>query len=228
MVDSAQPRSLSVAEIAEAMEACRANARELLEEADILLEACRKARSYTLVHTAFEELAKFFILALAGKRVAQGNSPNWKRFWQRLRNHDSKIAQAEVQLFNIMTENGPHGDQNMAQQNVLLAYGLVPRNASLYVELAPNGRFRKPSDVDWSVGIAAMKDTTARLLRAADEVGSSYGGIESHLRGPNSDRDKERVIKTLQHAIEGLREAGMTEESASGQLEKLWKMSGKA
>src|SRR4051812_46208785 len=96
---------------------------------------------------------------MAAKRVAQSNPPNWKRFWNRIRSHESKIAQAEVRLQYILSLAAEELDDDLAMpgMSILFDRGLLPRNASLYVEPGPDGAFRKPSDIDWSIGVTALK-----------------------------------------------------------------------
>ena len=89
------------------MIACRENARELIADADILTEHGRDARAYALLHTACEELGKFTVLEIGAKGLIAGRAPNWKRFWQRIRSHDSKSAQLEVQLMMLAGILGP-------------------------------------------------------------------------------------------------------------------------
>ena len=91
------------------------DAGELLDEASILLKANRQARAFTLIDSAAEELAKFFIFEIAGKRVANGNPPNWKRFWHRVRNnHDAKIAQIEIRSKYLIECGSVDIDKNLA------------------------------------------------------------------------------------------------------------------
>lgn len=208
-------RGLTITEIASGMVACRANARELLDESDILLRTNHQARAFALGHTAIEELAKFFILELAGKRVAQNNPPNWKRFWKRLRNHDSKIAQTYLRIMQTVPADlieTNHFASAMAGAEMLFKTGLVPRNAGLYVELSPEGGFRQPSTIDWSVGLEALRSVAVSLLRMADGAGLSSDAIEKALRMPAQAGDQVLTGALAIAVLERCREAGISEE----------------
>jgi AbiV family abortive infection protein len=220
-------RPLSVTDIVTAMQACRANARELIEEAELLSEAGRQARAYTLSHTACEELAKFFIFEGAGKRLAQRNQPNWKRFRQRLRGHDSKLAQASVRLRYIMSLSPEDQDESVLSALQLLALGLGPRNSSMYVDVGPNGRFRKPSDIDWHIGLAALGNLASRLLRAADRLGSTDSTIELALHKP-ADKDEQSAIREMiTSTVQDLLASGLSPEDIKAEASKLLKQGGR-
>lgn len=213
-----RPPELSASELAAAMVACRANAHELLHEAELLLSAGRGARAYMLLHTCSEELAKFFMFEMAGHRVARGDVFNWKRLWQRVRSHDSKISLIEVRLRHAMFINGTEkiaNGQAEAGLELLSAAGLVPRNESLYVEVAPSGSFRKPSDIDWSIPVAALNALTHELLLLADNAGSSVGEVESKLKEGGKESELAAGLRTLQFGIEQARAAGMSKEEVT-------------
>ena len=95
----ATAKTLSIKDISLGMRACAQNANELIQEATLLVTSGHNARAFFIYYTACEELAKFSIFEAAGKRLAQGDPPNWKRFWQRLRSHDSKLAHIEIRKF---------------------------------------------------------------------------------------------------------------------------------
>lgn len=163
---------LNISEVAEGMFACRSNACELIKESDILSTAGHFARAYALLHTACEELAKFSILELGGRRVFIGNPPIWKRFWQRFRSHDSKIAQLNVQLILLMLESGEAADPDLLKSaETLFGGGLVIRNAALYADLGPGESFRSPSDIDFSIPIPILHKISELALAAADRRG---------------------------------------------------------
>jgi AbiV family abortive infection protein len=193
MKQSSQPQSLSIEEIALAMAACITNAGELIDESDLLARANHRARAYFLYHAACEELAKFFMFDIAGRRVVHGDSPNWRRFWQRLRNHDSKLAQIEVRN-RFAPSPAPDESQELIEAGLqlLFTYGTLPRNTSLYVELGPSGTFRKPSDIDWELGLPAIKAIALRLDHIAKQIGISVDSIKAALQQPPTE-------KTLDH-----------------------------
>jgi AbiV family abortive infection protein len=139
--------ALTVIDIARGMIECRTSVRELLRECELLAQHGMFARSYALAHTACEEIAKFYILELAGKRSALGDPPVWRLFWQRFRAHESKITQLNVRLLLLSEECDAAARTAIESAEGIFNYGLTPRNLSLYVDVGPEGAFRKPSDI---------------------------------------------------------------------------------
>jgi len=211
---------LSIDQVVRGMLACRANARELIAEAKTLQKNGSLARSYVLLFTACEELAKFFVLELGGKRSALGNPPVWKRFWQRFRSHDSKMAQLNLQL---LTTLGEQSEGNLVDTlgaiEILTGPGILTRNSALYVDTGPDGDFRKPSDIDFAIPLEILDEATKLALIVADRRGRSGDEIKRFLHQPLSNSetknfervsravmlrmklegvDKERVIKIIE------------------------------
>jgi AbiV family abortive infection protein len=221
----AQPsvRSLNATEVAQAMEFCLKNIRDLIGDADMLIAAKRSARAYFLLHTAAEELSKFFILEVTGRQIAKGISVNWKRFWQRLRNHASKLAHAELRfLIGSLADRSLPGDIELAGLALLTEHALVPRNASLYVGIDPQGRFRAPTDIEWDAPTQALRATVQRLLTQALKIGSSANVVEASFRRAT---DPTEAMETFKIAIERIRNMGVTQEELKEILTKLFKKS---
>jgi hypothetical protein len=72
------------------------------------------------------------VLEIGGKRSVQGSASPWKRFWQRFRSHDSKMAQLNVQLLYLLAESEevPRSDIVRAAE-ALFDFGLATRNLAL-------------------------------------------------------------------------------------------------
>lgn len=205
--------ALCLTEIAQGMAVCRSNARELLEEYDALLSRSHFARAYALLHTACEELAKFSILELAGRRVVLANPPDWKRFWQRFRSHDSKIAQLNVQLLYLLAESEEVLDRKIVEVvETLFDYGLVIRNSALYADTGPDEKFRKPSDIDFSVPLPALHNVAKVALAAADRRGCSINDIELSLRELPSQLAKQNNLKVLFEVFQRAKNAGVSKD----------------
>lgn len=84
-----QPR-LTVEQIRVLSDYCLQNASELVSEAKLLFENKKYARSFFLSTIAIEETSKRDVLweaILLGEDEKQ-----WKRFWNKFRNHDVKLA----------------------------------------------------------------------------------------------------------------------------------------
>ena len=213
---------LSLTEIAQGMIACRSNARELLDDAEALSALRHFARAYAILHAACEELAKFSVLELAGKRLAQGNPPLWKSFWQRFRSHDSKIAQLNVQLLYLLAETEDVVRRNIVETvEVLFDYGLTIRNAALYVDAGPDGKFRKPSDIDFSTPLPMLHSAAKLALDAADRRGHSIDDIELSLREPPHESAKQNVLKVFVKVIQRAKDAGLDKKEVAEILDNL-------
>lgn len=81
--------SLSDEQIAMGLHSCYCNARDLFEDAQLLLKSRRIARAFGLCILCLEELAKIPLLinAVSLKRKEQ---KVWKKFWKALRSHTLK------------------------------------------------------------------------------------------------------------------------------------------
>jgi AbiV family abortive infection protein len=203
--------TISAMELVAGMIACRENARELIDEADILSSAGRHARAYALLHTACEELGKFSVLEIAAKGIFRDVPPKWKRLWQRFRSHDSKSAQLEVQLLWLsLSENGAEDFSELA--GALLGSGLTIRNSALYVDRGPTGHFRKPSSIDFSLPFPALHALAIHALAATRRRGESASEIEAELRRPVDDDTRQAARELFVKALEMARDAGIEKE----------------
>lgn len=66
------------------------NACELIEDAELLYEHQRYARSYLSAQIAFEELGKLPMLFTAALKLYNGSKVDWRDLSSRLRNHKTK------------------------------------------------------------------------------------------------------------------------------------------
>ena len=203
------------------MVACRSNARELLEEADALLPRRNFARAYALLHTACEEFAKFSVLELGGRRLARGDEPPWKRFWQRFRSHDSKIAQLNLQLLYLLAETEEDQLRKIVESmETLLNYGITIRNSALYVDIGPDGKFRMPSDIDFDTPLPILRAATKLALDAADRRGLSTDEIELGLRKPQDESTQRNILKVFAKVVQRAKDVGVEKEKLVEMIEK--------
>jgi AbiV family abortive infection protein len=201
------------------MIACRDNARELIAEADILIEHGRHARAYALLHTACEELGKFAVLEIGARGLLAGRPPRWNRFWQRLRSHDSKSAQLEVQLMMLAASSARAGDLTKLAK-ALFDFRLSARNAALYVDRGPDGAFRTPSSLNFSVPAPGLRAVAGHALAVAQECGTSRAEIEVHLRRPATVEMAQQAHDVLAKIVEQMRDLGMTKEQVKHLISK--------
>lgn len=215
-------RTLSIVEVSVAMRACAQNAEELIQEATLLVTSGHSARAFFIYHTACEELAKFLIFEGAGKRIAQGDIPNWKRFWQRLRSHDSKLAHIEIRTrVPVKAEASEDSVLIRGALDLFLNYGALPRNTCLYVDLDPGGAFRRPSEIDWGVILPSLKALAEHLLRTARESGERPEEIERALHQPPNDKMREQVLHIMTNVIEQMKASGMSKDEVLKRLQAL-------
>jgi hypothetical protein len=92
----------------------------------------------------------------------------------------------------------------------------------MYVELGPDGGFRKPSDIDWRIGVEALKGVAIHLLHTAEHLGST-SGIEAALHEPASMDEQRAALTLLTGTIENLRAAGMDQEAVKAAINKVLK-----
>ncbi len=215
---------LSTDEIVAGLICCRANARELLEDADLLFRAAKHARAYTLMHSSCEELAKFFILEMAGKWLAQGHDLDWKRFWNRLRNHESKLGQLQVRA---LFEDLPPRTVDLEVLEPIFALGLIPRNHSLYVEIY-EGKFRKPSDIDWTVPLEQLNSLAQAFLSLADSRGADAETLRATLHRDPMPEEKARATWVFTQVAARLRDAGMSQEVMEKAINRAYRSSASA
>lgn len=213
------PKALTTETLIHGMIACRTNAHELIADADVLSESGRHARAYALLYTACEELGKFSVLEIGARGIFRGKPPEWKRFWQRFRSHDSKSAQLEVQLL-MLAISSSDTDDFVGLAETLFSRGLQVRNAALYADFGPDGNFRKPSDIDFDVPLPGLRAVAAYALAATDQRGETPTEIEAHLKvAPTFDTLKTAGVM-LARALERLHDAGMDKEELHEMLVK--------
>jgi len=86
---TARKPKMTKVKIAATMHACYRNAKELYEEAQMLLEHGRAARGFGLCVLSLEELAKIPLLANA-IYLKRGNNIAWSKFWKAFSSHRLK------------------------------------------------------------------------------------------------------------------------------------------
>lgn len=200
--------AISATEFVQGMIACRENAEELIEEADILSNAGRHARAYALLHTACEELGKFSVLEIAVRGILRGAPPKWKRLWQRFRSHDSKSAQLEVQLLWLSLSD-PREEDFSELAGSLFGLGLIIRNSALYVDRGPAGHFRKPSSIDFGVPFPALRALAMHALASTHRRGEAASQIEAELRRPIDEKTVHTARELFVKALGMARDAGI-------------------
>lgn len=213
------PKALTTDALIHGMIACRTNAHDLIADADVLSESGRHARAYALLYTACEELGKFSVLEIGAKGIFRGKPPEWKRFWQRFRSHDSKSAQLEVQLLMLAISSSDAVDF-VELAETLFSRGLQVRNAALYADFGPDGNFRKPSDIDFDVPIPGLRAVAAYALAATDQRGKTSAEIEAHLKATPTFHTLRTASVMFVRTLERMRDAGIDKAKVHEMLTK--------
>lgn len=135
----------------EAIEKSLANARELIEEAEILAEKNKVARAYTLFQFSIEEVGKAFLTFTFVLKGDIDNDVETKKFQRDYTNHLAKteFSQGIDFMFAIMAEKSDLTKKLL--ENSFFELGKVHisnnyKNYSLYTSLIDN-KFHKPSEI---------------------------------------------------------------------------------
>ncbi len=169
-------KTLSLQEIEKLRVLVFDNAKELLEEANILFTKGKYARAYALAHLSSEELAKLPILATAGIDLANGATIDWKKLSVKLRSHEEKLKGL---LFIDFLGKGvnPTAKEIQVHKQSLSRVCLLNdlKNVSLYAGVYQDSLY-KPS--------AAITEVLAdQALTAARNRLELYSSIESVTHG---------------------------------------------
>ena len=205
------PKALTTETLIRGMIACRANARDLIADANILSERDRHARAFALLYTACEELGKFSVLEIGVRGIFRDKPPQWKRFWQRFRSHDSKSAQLEVQLLMLAISSNDT-DDFVGLADRLFSRGLRIRNAALYADIGPDGTFRQPSDIDFEVPLPELRALATYALAATEQRGKTPVEIEAYLKATPTFDTLGTARGMLVRTLERIRHEGIEEE----------------
>ncbi len=138
-------KKLTTDEIRSLSEYCLENACNLIEEATLLLEHGKYARSFVLSVVALEELGKRHTLWRA---VNFGDDiREWRNFWKRFRSHKAKIGFILWDNYQVVLDPGRFEEiDEMVEEGMGLQ---AAKEAALYVDLGPDGphlpsKFPKP------------------------------------------------------------------------------------
>jgi|SRR5829696_7426501 len=182
-------RELSLEELLDGCRKAIANARELLEEADLLSENEHYARAYFAAHIACEEMAKAPMLHRAAYELTLGLSPDWRKLDRRLRDHEEKIRNVFTMEY-FQSDVRPDNSDLTAYQEDLDRVPLEnqAKNHSLYVGLEPEG-FVQPS--------ARFDRETAEAMVALRGLGSTHSTSRSPTPGGRTRRTTSRPGRVL-------------------------------
>ncbi|MFJ6411914.1 AbiV family abortive infection protein [Terribacillus saccharophilus] len=157
------------------------NAKELIEEAEILYESKKYARAYFLAQIAYEEIAKLPIIFQEASRAYFKETHDWKVFYMRLRNHLSKnkMNLASETFYGFSKAKLSDIENRIEMMNRL-------KNGSLYSDL-DGKQFIKPSDVFKKEGANSRIQATVFLEFYTDANYHVKGNMKKWL---NTDKGK--------------------------------------
>lgn len=112
------------------------NARDLLEEARILLESDRAPRAHALATLAFEEIGKANLCVLA---LVPTENISAREFWSSWRSHEKKLTQAHGLLKMIVTESASSLTKAYAQLDSAASSDHLRKMRGFYVDYSDEG-----------------------------------------------------------------------------------------
>jgi AbiV family abortive infection protein len=188
-------RSISTDEVDRARSLLAANARELLEESDLLIKHGKVARSYTLAHLACEELAKIPMVCTAALRAAAGEQLDWNEVVEDLRRHASKLKVLPIVGYFLdgNTQNDADVRRLKRELNGLSELNQL-KNASIYVDYDNEaGTFKRPAEVVTKEMAESMREEARRRY---DVIAGADGRLPP-MRVVAADSAEMRAVRIL-------------------------------
>jgi len=165
------------------VEAALANAKSLIEEAEVLFQSGFHARAYTLSHIAREELAKVTMLYSSGLRMLAEHPVDWGKLGKRLRDHHAKLTSGG--LASYVGTPGAVDSIDVAKAMSGSTSRNEWKNDSLYIALK-EGSFKTPSEM-----ITAQKaKRTIQLAMFAFQDAKRWVSLGGKLAERNPDEVK--------------------------------------
>ena len=123
------------------------NARELIEEAELLFNNCRFARAYALSHLAIEELEKILEIISVEFELQKGEEVNWGAFFNAFKDHKQKLRGVLLLKRLLACPRGKIlGKDEIEEMETTVGKANRTKNSSLYTSIR-NSRFQNPSDI---------------------------------------------------------------------------------
>ncbi len=123
------------------------NALEIYEDAKILFDAKKWARSFFLIQIATEELGKYGIIVTSTISAIHG-SLDWRRFWRRFKDHKNKTR--HILLLEDLHSFIYNSQKELINTEDNTKYAALQENIkmqSLYCDVDENGTFFTPSEL---------------------------------------------------------------------------------
>lgn len=160
---------MTVEELLVVMRKVIENARDLVDEAELLLSHGKFARAFTLAHLATEEMSKAWLVSGLATAVVYGQPVDWKKVGDKLRDHTSKIVSTFLMDYMRTPQAGDTPNVGGLLARICNPGGINKlKNDSLYTSL----KGVKPSEAI-SPELAIEYLRTARELLVLAELGST-------------------------------------------------------
>ncbi|MCY2994894.1 MAG: AbiV family abortive infection protein [Planctomycetota bacterium] len=157
---------ISIEQIAEGIRVTLLNARQLYDDATLLLQSSRYARSLAMLVAAMEEIGKISVLA-GMSRIPKNNQKLWADSWESFRSHEHKSTWAFVQTYPDEARSAPMAVVTAAMQQLSLAVVCERmRQYGLYVDFhAGERRWLSQTEIDQTEVIKWKERVEAALSR---------------------------------------------------------------
>jgi len=183
-------QALSIQEIEALRKLVLENAFELYEEAEILFQHKKFARTYALAHLASEELAKLLMLASVGVRLANKETVDWKRFDKQFNSHPTKLTNLLFVDFigkdvDVTKKDRAVGNQNLSRVELFNTL----KNVSIYAGKYQDSLYKPSSAIPHELALAELTATKERL--------DMYSAVEAVTQGRISNLAKRKSYMNL-------------------------------
>lgn len=169
------------------------NAEALYEEANILFEHGKYARTYFLLCIANEELGKSVIVT-SGVIDLLGDNIDWKKFWRRIRNHKDKTGVIE-HMENIFVSSDENFSSPEEIQKIIPTMEEI-KMMSLYSDMIQD-EFYEPCEIVSK----SMAEEYLKLTKNRIDFVTSIGVTDATLRSIDEEKVKEHIMR-LQKLLE--------------------------
>jgi AbiV family abortive infection protein len=201
--------TLTVDEIGRGMHKSFVNARELIEDAETLLQK-RPGRAISLAILAIEEIAKVVLLANAAVRTLRG-PVDWNAVQEELnlRSHRDKLTIFAIYGRALLDRMDAKGEKNPFYEYQLPA-GIAPlldllKQLGFYVDVG-DGRFMSPNEfgetnrewADWLITVARERLESFEPLHATEEQSMALAhGVVALATAVGKSKDEAQLKKEI-------------------------------
>ncbi len=152
---------LTLAQLKEASIKSFNNAIELLDDAEILFNSNRYARTLFLIRISQEEFGKFLIVNETIIKSIHEENIDWPKFWQRLSKHEEKTYKYSSVVKEFFNKNiASFADGNL---NKAIPFWEYIKIACIYVDFH-NESFRLPSEYISVELVAEAMESTKNII----------------------------------------------------------------